>query len=645
MGISAEATPEARYRGLRMRRAHLALAVAVAALAAAPSAHAQLAFTPCPDAGFTAFDCGRLTQPLDHSGASGGTTSLFVRRLRAQTPTPARTALVALAGGPGQAAAPAAASFAIALAPALRDRDLLVFDQRGTGQSEPLTCRSLGRGGSSSEAVGGCAAELGARRAFYRTSDSVADLEALRREGGYDRLTLFGVSYGTKVALDYAARFPDRVERLVLDSVVPPEGPDPIQRSSFRAVPRILRELCGGGRCRGITPGTTRDIRTLVARGRVLRGTYVDGSGRRRRAGLEPPTLYAILRTGDLNPAWRALLPAAIRAAIRGDTAPVVRLAAAALGPPTGSQAIEDPGNNQAVFVATLCEEGRFPWDRSAGTSARLDAATAALRGEPEATFAPFDRATSAESGTMSVCLGWPNATPAPDPPAAPPPVPTLVLAGNADVRTPAEDSAAIAQRIGPAATVVRVPHVGHSVLGSDVTGCAGAAIAGFFRDGVPSTCPPRAPAVPPVAAPATSIGALPTTGRVRGRAGRTLTAVLRTRDDVLVQALGERLQGGRRRFGGLRGGTVTQSSSAVALRRVVVVPGVRVSGRFPSRGNARVTVSGRSAARGTLTFTPGGRLTGRLGGRRISLRARSTASAASAGRGVRHPALVRAAG
>jgi pimeloyl-ACP methyl ester carboxylesterase len=630
-----------------MRRPLLALAVACAGLAGtAPAAEAEIAFSPCQDAGFAAFECGRLAQPLDHAGGASGAVSLFVRRLRAETAMPPRTAVVALAGGPGQAAAPAASAFAIALAPALRDRDLLVFDQRGTGQSDPLSCRALSQGGSSVEVVGGCAAELGGRRAFYRTSDTVADLEALRAEAGYDRLTLYGVSYGTKVALDYAARYPDRVERLVLDSVVPPEGPDPLQRSSFRAVPRILRELCGGGRCRGITPGVERDLRTLIARGETLRGTYVDSGGRRRRAGLEPEVFYAILRTGDLNPAWRALVPGAVRAAVRGDTAPAVRLASATLGSPTGSQALEDPGNNQAVFVATLCEEGRFPWTRDAGTEARVEQATAALRGEPSSTFAPFDRATSAESGTMSVCIGWPPITPAPEPPSPPPPVPTLVLAGTADIRTPAEDAAAIAQRIGPSATLVRVPHVGHSVLGSDVTGCAGAAVAGFFREGAATACPPRAPAVPPVAAPSRSVASLPRTRRIRGRAGRTLTAVLRTRDDVLVHALGERLQAGRRRFGGLRGGIVTQSSTGVTLRRVVVVPGVRVSGRFPSRGNAVVTVSGPSAARGRLTFTPGGRLTGRLGGVRIDLRARNIASAASATRRAqRLRALVAAAG
>ena len=55
------------------------------------------------------------------------------------------------------------------------------------------------------------AAQLGARRGLYRTADSVADIEALREQAGYARLTIYAVSYGTKVALAYAAAHPDRI--------------------------------------------------------------------------------------------------------------------------------------------------------------------------------------------------------------------------------------------------------------------------------------------------------------------------------------------------------------------------------------------------------------------------------------------------
>ena len=62
---------------------------------------------------------------------------------------------------------------------------------------------------------------------------------------GAERIALYGTSYGTKVALSYALRYPDRVERLVLDSVAPARRPGPVLPRQHGAVPRVLRSLCG----------------------------------------------------------------------------------------------------------------------------------------------------------------------------------------------------------------------------------------------------------------------------------------------------------------------------------------------------------------------------------------------------------------
>jgi pimeloyl-ACP methyl ester carboxylesterase len=618
-----------------MRRFLVVLVPALLAAALVPStASAAVAWAPCTDRGFQAFECGRLAVPVDRAGGSAGTVELFARRLRAPG-TPTGTALVALAGGPGQPAAPIAASFATALAPGLRDRDLLVFDQRGTGQSGALACRSLERRGTGTQRVGGCAQELGARRGFYRTSDSVADLEELRREAGYERLALFGVSYGTKVALDYAAAHPDRVERLVLDSVVPQEGPDPLGRSSFVAARRILREQCGAGRCTGVTPDPVGDVRRLVTRSRRVRGSYTDGRGRRRTAEADGGAVYLAYRLTDLNPAFRGLLPGAVRAAVRGDETPLLRVLSQVIGGAGGSQArlqADADGVNTALNLATVCEEVRFPWDRAAGTDARAEQASTALAATPASVFAPFDRRTAAASSLVSLCLGWPNATPAPDAPRPLPGVPTLELTGAADIRTPVEDARAVAARIPSAPSVVAVPHVGHSVLSGDPSGCARAAIAEFFRTSAASACPPSRPVVPPMPRPAPSLGALRPTGRVPGLAGRTLTAALRTRDDAIVAALGAQLDG-RTRVGGVRGGTIRVRGNDVILRDVQWVRGVRVSGTFAENAStARVRITG-SGARGTLTFRRDGRVTGRLGGRTIRIRPVGRAATATGAR------------
>ena len=223
-----------------------------------------MAFAPCGDT--NNFACGHLPVPLDPSAASPGTITLALRRHRAPVGD-ARDAVVALAGGPGQAALPFAEQFASMLGPIIATRDLIVFDQRGTGLSNPLSCRGVmpsSGGGREGAAVAACAAKIGSVRTFFTTAQSAADIEAIRQAGGYEKLVLYGTSYGTKVAERYAQSYPTPVEALVLDSVVPSNGPDPLDRSTFAAVPRILRQLCAGRECRRVTHSPGTDLTSLI---------------------------------------------------------------------------------------------------------------------------------------------------------------------------------------------------------------------------------------------------------------------------------------------------------------------------------------------------------------------------------------------
>ena len=620
---------------MRRRRIVLAAAVALVIAVAASPAQAQIAWQPCTDEGYGAFECGRTTVPLDRSGGVPGTIDLFARRLTAPS-NPGRTALVYLSGGPGQAATASASQAAVALAPGLRERDLIVFDQRGTGASGALECDALRRNLSPRRTASSCAEELGPRRGFFRTEESVADIEDVRAAGGYDRLVLYGVSYGTKVALAYAARHPARVESLVLDSTVTPEGPDPLRRPSFAASGRVLDQLCADGRCRGVTPDPAADVRRLLRRS-TIRGRYVGRTGRIRPGRLRSTALYDILEDGDLNPAWRALLPGAMRAAARGDEAPLLRLAASVFGQGGSTARLAEPahvpggGVNRALYLATVCEEISFPWDRAAGAEARLEQAVDALNDVPADAFAPFNRPSAARASLIGPCYGWPNATPAPQAPTDLPGVPALVLAGEADVRTPLEDANAVAARLG--ATAVPVPHTGHSVLGSDFSGCARAAIAAFFRDGSTPPCPAGIePFVSPVRRPPRSLRQVPVARAYTGRVGRTLNAVAFTQQDALVAALAARLDG-TTRVAGVRRGTIRVGAGSVGLRGVELVPGVRVSGDFTGDlGEARLRIRGRAAARGRLTIGVDGSARGVLGGKRINARPRAAAASATAG-------------
>ena len=195
-----------------------------------------------------ASSAAQLAVPLDRTGAVPGTVTLNVKRVvAASNPTATRRRRAGRRPGPGRDPGRRRSS-PRSSAPSLATRDLLVFDQRGTGSSGRLTCPAFERGVTSIvDAAAACANQLGPARGFYRTADSVDDIEALRVESGYQKLVLFGVSYGTKVALDYAAKYPANVESLVLDSVVPPEGSDVLNVSTFKTMPRALGELCGSG--------------------------------------------------------------------------------------------------------------------------------------------------------------------------------------------------------------------------------------------------------------------------------------------------------------------------------------------------------------------------------------------------------------
>jgi pimeloyl-ACP methyl ester carboxylesterase len=571
--------------------------------------------------------CAHLTVPLDWSRHVVGSVRLEVERRRAKAATEPPVFL--LAGGPGQSATRAFrnADVRAILGRVWRDRDVVVFDQRGTGDSGALICPLLQRVDAADvgPAAEQCAGLLGPARSFYTTADSVADIEAVRAALGYQRIALLAVSYGTKVALDYAARYPGRVDRLVLDSAVPPGGVDPLYRASFTATPRVLRDLCRG-RCRGITPDPVKDLMRLMRRLKdgPLRGVVVDRRGHRRRAVLTGFDLFSTFVVGDLASGIRARFPAAARAAVIGDTAPLLRLARYA------GEDVETPPQSfsAATYAATVCEETALPWDPAAPLDQRLAQARARVAAEPPAAFAPFDAKTALESDVLALCAPWPAGRAVPAPTGPPRDVPVLILSGSQDVRTPR----ALARRVAGLfshAAVVRVSGAGHSVIGSDVSGCAVVAARRFLTGrALPRACPhggrPR-----PTPRDPTSLRAVRPAPGTSGRPGRTLAAVRRTYQDALrlfferfldQAAVEPAVDSFRYASGGLRAGSSTLTLEHAVLRKLVYVPGVRVSGRLRSVSifpNGVLHIGGRAAARGRLRVR-NGVMSGRLGSRRV---------------------------
>src|SRR2546423_459407 len=335
---------------------------------ASSGASSSASFAPCAQDATLA--CTTVTVPLDRSGALPGTIPLSVER-RSAASGPSSVAVVALAGGPGQAPLPVASFIAQAIAPGLGTRDLLLFDQRGTGASGPLSCGALTPAGlaaakSRGEVIERCARQIGPARGSYTTRESVEDIEAVRRASGYEKLVLYGTSYGTKVALQYAQRYPQNVASLVLDSTETADGPEPFHVGTFKAMRPMLAELCSRRACDSVTRSALGDLARLVVDSRLhhLSGFAYDARGRRVRRSVTSRTLFELLLAGDLNPVVRAELPAAVHSALRHDLGSLARMLTLASIHP----APEERSNviDETLFIDTSCEETPFPWQRGA---------------------------------------------------------------------------------------------------------------------------------------------------------------------------------------------------------------------------------------------------------------------------------------
>jgi pimeloyl-ACP methyl ester carboxylesterase len=601
-----------------MRRgARCAAAIGAAALmmlAAAAPATARLHWSGCGD---VEAECAKVRVPLDRSGRVPGAVKLRVARY---SPPSRRPTLLYLSGGPGGAGVEEFSDVLFELSGLSKRFELVSYDQRGTGESGLLRCRRLERDMRLRSTAAGedCATRLGARRGFYTTRDSVEDVEAVRQALGVEKLTLFGISYGTKLALAYARVHPEHVERIALDSVLEPDDPDPFGREPYQAMGPTLAALCPA-RCRGVTGDPVGDLARLADRLRAapLHGMTYGPGGRRHAGTLTALALSDLMFDSDYNPAMRAGIPVGVRAALdHKDAAPLLRLVDAA----ADLSRLPPARVFSAARYATVCEETPLPWPRGAPFGERAQRARESAAALGPRAFFPFAY-EEAKADEIDLCLHWAETSAPPPLGGAYPKVPALILQGGEDLRTPPAGSARVAAALG--AQRIVVPGVGHAVVGGDPSRCGIRRLSAFLRGRAITAGCPRAPTqVPATGVPPTALSQLAPAAGLRGRAGRTVAALDVTLDDLtfaLSPALGSPLSGT-----GLRGGSFRLRRRAIVLGALQVVPGVRVSGRLPRHGSARLRISGAHAARGRLRISPSGVVRGRLGGREVRGRLRA---------------------
>jgi len=617
--------------------------------AGAGAQQASLAFGACPPTGVivraAGLQCATLDVPFDRTNPAAGNIALAVQRVPASAPRVG--VIVLLAGGPGQPALPAFEALLAPLArePALRGFELVAFDQRGTGQSEGLQCPEVSesfKGGLSSY-LGACGIGLGATRSFYTSQGSVEDLDASREALGGTPLSLFAVSYGTRVAGMYAREHPQGLARMVLDSATPTTGPSALGSERLRALPRVLDEgICGARACRSFSRDVYTDLMRVVAvlHRHLLRARIYDAHGRLQQASVTEAGVLRLLTGLDLSQGARELAPAAIAAAAHGDVAPLARLTHALQAEPPGSGfssrpalsaspvpvlpagppgedalAAEAPLSDSAIsialYAATYCLENELPWSPDSPPGGRAATLRGWLASLPAGSTAPFAPATVAASSAVSACKDWPATVPVPPSPMGDSATPTLILSGTDDLRTPYEQALTIAARYSDA-QLLRVSDVGHSTVSEDRTGCARKAMIEFLAAGhAPASCPGSSEAQT-LPLPPSSLAEVRAAASSSREPGRVAAAAAMTLEDLFGQTGFE--------GGGLRGGDWTLRAHGYELHGMIDVPGVALSGSIRVAAGttgslaitAHLTVRGRLAGQLTLR---GLTLNGRVGG------------------------------
>ena len=412
--------------------------------------------------------CGTHEVWEDRDAKAGRRITLHVAvipaRLRAKDPDP----IVVLAGGPGQGA--------IALAPQVMplfsrlndSRDIVLLDQRGTGFSHPLDCeddddsplQSLFEDAIPEKAVRRCLESLDADPRQYTTVVAVADLDEVRAALGYDKVNLWGGSYGTRMGLEYIRRHPQHVRSAVLDGVAPAGMKLPLSfvADGGAALERLLEACAAEALCRRSYP----DLRETIARlrGQLARlparvAIHDPRTGERQAITVNENVFLSGLFRPLYVPELASLLPYGVTAAASGDFDPLLA---------QNLEFADDVAENLSLgmHLSVVCTED-IP------RITREDFAAVSRSFFGHALVDDFIRA----------CGIWPRGR-VPDEFYAPvrADTPVLILSGGIDPATPPRHGALVARTL-PNARHLVAPQLGHGV---SLHGCAPRLIDSFVR-------------------------------------------------------------------------------------------------------------------------------------------------------------------
>ncbi len=307
--------------------------------------------------------CGTLSVFENRATKQGRQIALKIVVAPALRRTAARDPLFILEGGPGAGAA----TLASARLPMFRrfrtDRDLVFVDQRGTGESNRLGCdpspEELDDVRTDDDRITArlkaCLAALDADPRLYTTPIAMDDLDDVRAFLGYDRINLWGGSYGTRAALVYLRQHDAHVRSIVLDGVAPQDMQLPLHttRDAQRALDRMFADCAAESACAAAFPTLKADTEALFSRLERDRPT-VRGVHPRTGAPLELPLtrrdVALVIFRALYIPEAVSLLPRVLTEASAGEYQGLLALAFSS--PPEGDKRDIAMGMHLSVVCA-----------------------------------------------------------------------------------------------------------------------------------------------------------------------------------------------------------------------------------------------------------------------------------------------------
>ncbi len=398
--------------------------------------------------------CATLTVYENRAASTGRQIDLHIAVLPAVSRSPAPDPLFFLTGGPGQAATESYLQIGSAFNKINQNRDVVLVDQRGTGQSHPLACPVLPDDATADFSdeqlttwLSDCLAQLDADPRLYTTSIAMDDLDQVREALGYDNINIYGVSYGTRAALTYLQQHGDHVRAVILDGVVPQDetlGLD-VARDAQRALDLIFERCDADPACHEAYPNLRAEFDSLL---RALETTPVKltlshpVSGSSTGLTLTRDMVAMSVRLLSYTPETVALLPLLIHQAASGN---YNLLAAQAL-------MVDDQLNSsitEGMGYSVQCAEDA-PFLNSA-------------KSEQANTGAYL--ANSITDGLKKICATWPRGDiPADFKQPVVSDVPVLLLSGEADPVTPPANADHAAQTLSNSLHLVALGQ-GHNII------------------------------------------------------------------------------------------------------------------------------------------------------------------------------------